>query len=89
MLICSVYVCKTTIWSSPGDMFCRKKDGIFKELPNVFVMPEDISHVGNEDDGTEDYRILRVVLKFHIKENLKLNNQNSLQVCQQPHSLVR
>ena len=37
-----------------GDMFQRKKYEIFKELPNVFSIADDILVVGYEADG-KDY----------------------------------
>ena len=36
-----------------GDMFQRKIDEIFKDLPNVFGMADDILVVGYEADGKD------------------------------------
>ena len=36
-----------------GDMFQRKIDEIFKDLPNVFGIADDILAVGYDDDGKD------------------------------------
>ena len=53
-----------------GDML--QIDEIFKELPNVFSVTDDILIVGYNADGKEHGRILRWVMQICHKETLKL-----------------
>ena len=54
-------------------MFQRKIDKIFKDLPNVFAIVDDILVVGYEVDGKERDDTLWKVLKMWRQVNLKLN----------------
>ena len=47
-----------------GDTFQRRIDEIFKELPIVFSIADDILVVGNEADGKENDEILWRVLQI-------------------------
>ena len=74
MPIWQIHVQKTTIWVSPaGNMFQRKIDEIFKDLPNVFDIADDILAVGYEADGNDHDDTLWRVLKTCRQVNLKLN----------------
>ena len=46
-----------------GDMFQRKIDEVFKDLPNVFSIVDDILLVGSEADGKDHDDTLHGVLK--------------------------
>ena len=56
-----------------GNMCQRKINKILKELPNVFVIANDISVIGYDNNGGEHERILCKVFQICRKENLKLN----------------
>ena len=57
-------------------MFQKKIIKIFKGLPNVFGIADDILIVGSNADGRDHDRILRQVMQVCHQENLKLNNNN-------------
>ena len=59
MSVWQVQIQKTVIWSSPtGDMFQCKIDEIFRNLPNVFGIANDILVVGYDPDGKSDDEML-------------------------------
>ena len=58
------------------DMFQCKFDEIFKDLPNVFVIP-DILVVGYDSDGKDFDETVRQVLQIGRQENLKLKKDKS------------
>ena len=51
-----------TIWNSTaGNMFQRKIDKIFNDMPNIFGIADDIFVVGYEDNGRDhDDTVLKV-----------------------------
>ena len=54
-----VQIQKTAILSTPtGDMFQRKIDKIFKNVPNVFCIADDILVVGYDRDGKDHDKTL-------------------------------
>ena len=55
------------------DMFQRKIEEIFKDLPNVFGIAEDILAVGYDIDGKDHYDTIQRVVKICRQVNLKLN----------------
>ena len=64
----------TTIGAAPaGDMFQRKIDEIFNDMPNVFGITDDILVVGYEDDGRDHDEAVQKVLQRCRKDKLKLN----------------
>ena len=65
-----------------GDMFQRKIDEIFKDLPNVFDITDDILVVGYDRDG-KDYDTLQRVLQRCRQVNLKLNKDKCHFRCTQ------
>ena len=64
-----------------GDMFQRKIDEIFKDLPNVFGIAEDILVVGYDIDGKEHDDVLWRVLQICREVNLKLNKNKCHFTC--------
>ena len=56
-----------------GDMFQRKIDEIFKDMPNVFGIVDDILVAGYEADGTNHDKTVWRVLQRWRQVNLKLN----------------
>ena len=56
-----------------GDMFQRKSDEIFTELPNVFGIADDILVVGYETDSKDHGETLQRVLQICRQVNFKLN----------------
>ena len=54
-------------------MFQRKTDKIFKELPNVSGIADDILVVGYEADGKDHDETFCRVLQIFRQVNLKLN----------------
>ena len=54
-------------------MFQRKLDEIFKYLPNVFGIADDILVVGYDVDGKDHDSTLQRVLQICRQVNLKLN----------------
>ena len=59
--------------TTAGDVFQRKKDEIFQDLPNVLGITDDILVVGYETDGKDHDETLQKVLKTCRQVNLKLN----------------
>ena len=56
-----------------GDMFLWKIDVVFKDLPKVFGIADDILIVGYDADGKEHNRMPRWVMQICNKEHLNLN----------------
>ena len=56
-----------------GGMFQRKIDEIFKELPNVSCIADDILVVGYKANGKDHNKTLWRVLQICRQVNLKLN----------------
>ena len=56
-----------------GDMFQRKIDEIFNDIPNVFGIAEDILVIGYNKDGAEHDGAVYNVLRQCKDVNLKLN----------------
>ena len=54
-----------------GDMIQRKIDEIFKNLPNVFGIPDDILVVGYDRDGHDHDDILQRVLQVYRQPQTK------------------
>ena len=59
--------------ASAGNMVQRKIYDIFKELPNMFVISDDIIVVGYDNKNMDHGNTLRSVLLICRKVNLKLN----------------
>ena len=60
------------------DMFQRKINEIFKGLPNVFCIADDILIVGYDHNGRDHDRTLKQVVQFCCQENLKFNSINAI-----------
>ena len=58
-----------------GDMFPRKIGKIFKDLPNVFGITDDILVVGFDRDGKDHDVTLQRVLEVCRQVNLKLHKE--------------
>ena len=56
-----------------GDMFQRKIDEIYKDMPNVFGIADDILVAGYEADGRDHEETVQTVLQRCRQVNLKLN----------------
>ena len=56
-----------------SDMFQRKMDKLFHELPNVFGIANDILISGFNEQGRDYDETVDKVLKICRKANLKLN----------------
>ena len=56
-----------------GNMFQQKIDEIFKKLPNVFGIADDILVVGYDSDSKDHDKMLWQVLQICRNVNLKLN----------------
>ena len=59
--------------SLANDMFQRKIDEIFKGLPNIFGIADNVLIVGCDVDGRHHARSLRKVMQVCHWENVKLN----------------
>ena len=59
--------------ASAGDIFQRKIDEIFNDMPNVFGIADDIVVVWYEDDDRDHNETVQNVLQKCRKVNLKLN----------------
>ena len=66
-----------------GNMFQRKIDKIFKDLPNVFGITDDIWVVGYGRDGKDHDDTLQRVLQRCRQVNLKLNKDKCHFRCTQ------
>ena len=76
MPIWQVQICETTIWSNPSRLHVSaERDDIFKELPNVFGIVDDILIVDDDADGKDYNRMLKQVMQICCKENLELNKE--------------
>ena len=64
-----------------GDMFQHKIDEIFKNLPNVFGIANDILVVGYDTDGKDQDEMLPQVLQICRQVNLKLNKDKCCFRC--------
>ena len=60
-------------FSTTPDMIQCKINEIFKELPNVFGIADNILIVGYNADGKGCDRMLTQVIQIYHKENFKLN----------------
>ena len=58
-----------------GDMFQRKIDETFNDIPNVFGIADDILVIGYNKDGTDHDKTVYKVLKCCQDVNLKLNKE--------------
>ena len=73
-----------------GDMFQHKIDEIFKDMPNVFGIADDILVIGYDKDGADHDEAVYKVLWQCQYVNLKLNKDKCHFRCTcQYHSLVR
>ena len=70
------YLADTDTAVTTGDMFLRKVDEIFKDLPNVFGISYDNSSVGYNVDGKDHNNKVWRVLQICRQVNLKLNKDN-------------
>ena len=59
----------------------QKTDKIFKDLPNVFGITDDILVVGYDRDGKDHDDTLQGVLQVYRQVNLKLNKDNCCFRC--------
>ena len=50
--------------ASARDMFQHKIDYIFKDIPTMFGIADDILVVSYDDDGSDHDRILRLVMQL-------------------------
>ena len=64
-----------------GDMFRRKIDEIFKDLPNEFVIADEILVVGYDVDGKDHDDMLQTVLQICKQVNLTLNKDKGHLRC--------
>ena len=58
-----------------GDVFQRKIDKIFNDIPNVFGIADDILVTGYDKDGADHDEAVYRVLKQCQDVNLKLNKE--------------
>ena len=56
-----------------GDMFQRKIDKIYNDIPNVFGIADDILVIGYDKDGADNDKAVYNVLRWCQDVNLKLN----------------
>ena len=56
-------------------MFQQRTDEIFKDLPCIFGIADDILIVGYDADGINHNRTLGQVMEICHQENLKVNNK--------------
>ena len=61
-----------------GDLFQRKTDEIFRELPHLFGIAGNILIVDNVDNGTNYDTKLYRVLQICWKEDLKQDKDNCI-----------
>ena len=81
---------KIIVWTTTaGDMFQRKIDEIFKDLPNLFGTVDDILVVGYEIDDKDHDETLWRVLQMCRQVNLKLNKDKYQFRCTSVQFLVR
>ena len=74
MPVWKVQIQQLTFGSAEKDnMFQRKIDAIFKEMPNVFEIVDDILVAGYEDDGRDHDKTVQRVLQRCRQVNSKLN----------------
>ena len=64
-----------------SDMFQWKINKIFKDLPNVFGIADDILIVGYDADGRDYNRTLNEIMEVCHQENLKLNKSKFQLMC--------
>ena len=69
-------------------MFHYKKYKIFKELPNVLGIADDILVEGYDTNGRGHKRTLRQVMQTCHKENLKLNKNQWCFRCIRVHFIA-
>ena len=75
MKVWQIQVQATIVWSRVQQVTCFREriDEIFKELPNVHAITDDVLIVGYDSNGTDHDESPCRVLKVYKKENLKLN----------------
>ena len=74
MSIWEIQVQMVTIWSSTARRHVSEEiDEIFKVLPNVFGIADDLLVVGYDADGKEHDETLWMVLQIYRQVTLKLN----------------
>ena len=61
-----------------GDMSQCRRTEIFKKLPNVFVIADEILIVDYDADNKAYDRTLRQIMKIYHKENLILNSNECM-----------
>ena len=66
-------------------MYYRKVDEIFKNVPNVFGIADDILVAGYDIDGKDHDKMLQKVLQICRWVNLKLTKTNPISDTQQSH----
>ena len=64
-----------------GDMFQQKLDEIFKDIPKIFGIEDDIQILEYDADGRDHKRTIRQVIKICFQDNLKLNKSNCHLTC--------
>ena len=72
-----------------GNMFQHKVNEIFKDLPNVFGIADDILVVEYDIDGKDHDEMLWQALQICRHVNLQLNKISAASGPHQSHSLVR
>ena len=73
---------------SEGDIFQWKIDEIFKDLPNVFGITDDILVVGYDRNDKDDDDTLWKILQIWRQGNLKINKDKCHLRCTSVHCLV-
>ena len=61
-----------------GDMFEKKVDKLFNNIPNVFGISNDILIAGFDEEGSDHDKMLKKVLQICRQSNLKLNKDKCL-----------
>ena len=59
--------------SSAGDVFQRKLDSIFRKLPNIIVIVDDIMTIGEKADHSDHDIAFTNLLETARKNGVKLN----------------
>ena len=72
-----------------GDMFQRKIDKIFNDMPNIFGIADNILVLGYDKDGADHDKAVYNVLSQCQDVNLKLNEESVISDAQQSCSLVK
>ena len=74
---------------SHGIYVPKKKDKIFKDLPNVFGITDDILALGHDREDKDHDDTLQKVLQICRQVNLKLNKDKCHFRYMQVHSLAK